>query len=75
MIMRNNFDKFLNILIKVQLDSFVNLREGISLFHQIDDEELNIFLSYLIQWVICWNNVMELVLLKGVLFSLVVLLK
>ena len=56
---RNNHDAkqcwtirhLLNLLVKVQIESYEIIREGGSLFHLID-EELNLFLWYLMQWVI-----------------------
>ena len=40
------------------------------LFHLIDEDELHLFLSYLIQWEIGWCNLMEFVFRKNLVFVL-----
>ena len=40
------------------------MEEG-SLFIRFDDVELNVILSYLMQWIICWYYLMELVFRKS----------
>ena len=64
--MRHCFNFFLNI----QIERFILLSEGGSLFHLIDDAELNFFLSYLMLWVIGWCSLMEFVLRKSLVFVL-----
>ena len=49
---------------------FLFLREGVNLFHLIDDDELTFFLSYLMKWVIVWCSLMELLLRKSLVFGL-----
>ena len=61
---RNCFNFFLQLLII----RFLFLREGGNLFHLIDDVEVNFLLSYLIQWVIGWCSLMELLLRKSIEF-------
>ena len=63
---RNCFNFFLKVLII----RFLFLREGDNLFHLIDDVEVNFFLSYLMQWVIGWCSLMELLLRKSLVFGL-----
>ena len=55
---RNVFKFILNI----QIEIFVLLREGDNLFHLVDNAELNIFISYLMQWAIGLCSLMEFVL-------------
>ena len=63
---RNCFNLFLKVLIII----FLFLREEGNLFHLIDDVEVNLFLSYLMQWLIGWYSLMELLLRKSLVFSL-----
>ena len=58
-VIRNCFNFFLKIVI----DSFLFLFKG-SLFHLIDDAELNFVISCLMQWVIGWCSLMELLFCK-----------
>ena len=61
---------FLNLFLKILIDKFVFLSCGGSLFYLIVDEELNFLLSYLMQWVIGWCSIVELLLRKILVFGL-----
>ena len=59
-----------NFFLKILIDKFLFLSCGGSLFHLIVDEELNFLLSYLMQWVIGWCSIVELLLRKSLVFGL-----
>ena len=61
---------FFLIHFKYTNDSFVLLSERGSLFHLIDDDELHIFLSYLMQWVIGWCSLMAFLLRQSLVIVL-----
>ena len=62
--------KFLKFIFKDINFLFLFLSCGGSLFHLIVDAELNFLLSYLMQWVIGWCSIMELLLRKSLVFGL-----
>ena len=61
---------FFNFFLNIQIESFVLLSERGTLFHLVDDAELNVVLSYLMQWVIGWCSLIELILRKSLVFVL-----
>ena len=61
---------FFNFFLKILIDRFLFLRCGGSLFHLIVDAELNFLLSYLMQWVIGWCSLVELLLRNILVFGL-----
>ena len=61
---------FFNFFLKILIDKFLFLSCGGSLFHLIVDAELNFLLSYLMQWVIGWCSIVELLLRKSLVFGL-----
>ena len=62
--------KLFIFFLKILIDRFLFLSCGCSLFHLIVDEELNFLLSYLMQWVIGWCSIVELLLRKSLVFGL-----